>query len=112
MAESPSPDKTLRSASRLRRGGSVLTWRERVGIEPTSRLTTASAILKTVRTTRFVRSHVTKQPVYFQHTFRRPSTVGRLVRCELFLDNIDASNVAAIGRCGNIGCPPSCAQRR
>jgi hypothetical protein len=32
-------------------------WRERVGIEPTSRLATASTILKTVRATRPVRSH-------------------------------------------------------
>lgn len=38
--------------------GEIWKWRERVGIEPTSRLATASAILKTVRTTRFVRSHV------------------------------------------------------
>lgn len=37
-------------------------WRERVGIEPTSRLTTASAILKTVRTTRSVRSHDLQPP--------------------------------------------------
>ncbi len=34
-----------------------MTWRERVGIEPTSRLAAASAILKTVRATRPVRSH-------------------------------------------------------
>lgn len=36
--------------------GEFARWRERVGIEPTSRLATTSAILKTVRTTRSVRS--------------------------------------------------------
>ena len=45
-----------------------MTWRERVGIEPTSRLATTSAILKTVRTTRSVRSHVGETP-YFAGVF-------------------------------------------
>ena len=39
-------------------------WRERVGIEPTSRLTTTSTILKTVRATRPVRSHEGEKPYF------------------------------------------------
>jgi hypothetical protein len=39
-------------------------WRERVGIEPTSRLATTSAILKTVRATRPVRSHSSGKPYF------------------------------------------------
>ena len=35
----------------------LLTWRESVGIEPTSPLAKASAVLKTVRATRPVHSH-------------------------------------------------------
>ena len=46
-------------------------WRERVGIEPTSRLATTSAVLKTVRATRPVRSHI-KESSYFTALFAYP----------------------------------------
>src|SRR5665213_936417 len=39
-------------------------WRERVGIEPTSRLATASPVLKTGRATRPVRSHARPSPFF------------------------------------------------
>jgi hypothetical protein len=52
---------------------SVLTWRERVGIEPTSRLATTSAILKTVRATRPVRSHDDEKGRVFADASRTPS---------------------------------------
>jgi hypothetical protein len=48
---------TIGSASSEKGRGITEFWRERVGIEPTSRLATTSAILKTVRATRPVRSH-------------------------------------------------------
>lgn len=54
-----------------------MTWRERVGIEPTSRLATTSAILKTVRTTRSVRSH-DFETSYFIGTLRKYRQVAAL----------------------------------
>ncbi len=52
-------------------------WRERVGIEPTSRLATTSAILKTVRATRPVRSHSLEMR-YFAAVSGHLATLARL----------------------------------
>ena len=49
-------------------------WRERVGIEPTSRLATASPVLKTGRATRPVRSHGCANP-YISRLSAAPAAV-------------------------------------
>ena len=66
-----------RRASETRENtGRAREWRERVGIEPTSHCEATSAILKTVRATRLVRSHMPRE----QFARGRRSSSRKLMR--------------------------------